>query len=96
MVGKRLAEVLETVIIDIVSNVVNKGVGDLTGEKSRAIVNETLNAVTGTTVRQPDADRFREFVIQLVIDAIDIMKDQVRRKKWKEWLRLTGDGINVQ
>jgi len=88
MVGKRLSVALETVIIDIVSNVLDKGVGDLSGERSRAIVNETLNAVTATRSNRPDADRLRDFVIQLLIDAIDIVKDQVRRKKWKEQLQL--------
>lgn len=84
MVGKRLSEVLETVIVDIVFNVVDKGVGDLSGDRSRVIVYETLNAVTSGTSHRRDADRLRDFVIQLLIDAIDIVKDQVKRKKWKE------------
>ncbi len=88
MVGKRLAEVLETVIIDIVFNVVDKGVGDLSGERSRAIVNETLNAVTDLNSHPRDTERLRDFVIQLLIDAIDIMKDQVKRKRWKERYQL--------
>jgi hypothetical protein len=88
VVGKRLSEVLETVIIDIVFNIVDKGVGDLSGERSRAIVNETLNAVTNPTSHPRDTDRLRDFVIQLLIGAIDIVKDQVRRKKWKERLDL--------
>ncbi|MBN1656691.1 MAG: ion transporter [Deltaproteobacteria bacterium] len=88
MVGKRLAEVLEGVIIDIISNVVDKGIGDLSGARSKAMVNEALNAVTATTALRPDPDRLRDFVIKLLIEAIDIVKDQVKRKKWKEDLYL--------
>lgn len=83
ILGDRIAANLEKAIGDIVFSVVNGIIEDLASDNNKTIV-EDLTDLTLETLMAEDGDsRMNEIVKDMVLQAIELIKEQVKVKKWK-------------
>lgn len=82
--GRQIAKTLESSIGDITSNVIEKTMIDLAQEDSSELICEIIE-VSLKTILQPTAEaRFEEAVTEMTIDSLELVKDEVKIKRWKE------------
>jgi hypothetical protein len=82
VVGSRAAELLERSVSDIARNLVETAVADLRSADNRQVIEDIVHAVIDVLVDQ--GDQFHATTNDMLIDSIDIIKDRVRVKRWRE------------
>jgi len=81
--GKQIARTLESSISDITYGVIEKSIIDLAREDSSELISEILD-ISLRTLLHPTADsKFEEAVTQMTIESIELVKDEVKVKRWK-------------
>ncbi|MAR92759.1 MAG: hypothetical protein CML06_18035 [Pseudomonadales bacterium] len=81
VVGPKLVEVIDETVSNIVYDIVNGLLLDVGREETDHIVSELLDGVIQRILEPTQS--FNEASRELVLDSIDIIKDQVRVKRWR-------------
>ncbi len=84
VLGSKIADILEESIADIVFNTIDKGINDLGSDKNKLFIDESLQVAINTVSHHEDKQLMQELIIKTFVEVIEIMKDQVKVKKWKE------------
>ena len=84
VLGSKIADILEESIADIVFNAIDKGINDLGSDKNKLFIDESLQVAINTVSHHEDKQVMQELIIKTFVEVIEIMKDQVKVKKWKE------------
>ena len=89
-IGRPVATLLENAISDIVFNVVDQMVTDVCSfENDQAIAQVT--SVSADALMSPEYDRrLNRLARSMVLQSLDVIKDQVRIQRWKEQESLAG------
>ena len=83
VIGKQIAKTLESSISDITYNVIEKTMIDLATEDTSAIIEEIIEVSLETITHPSDAVKFEEATKEMAIKTLDIVKEQVKVKRWK-------------
>lgn len=84
IVGGMISKNLERAIGDIVFSVVNGIIQDLASAGNKGIVEDLTDLTLDTLLEQGKDDNVNNMVKEMVLQSIEIVKDQVKVKKWKE------------
>ena len=80
--GDRATDMLERSMSEIVRSLVESGIADLRSADNRQVIEEIVHAVINALVDH--GDQFHATTNEMLIDAIDIVKERVRVKRWRE------------
>jgi hypothetical protein len=80
--GSRATEMLERSVSDIARNLVETAVADLRSTDNRQVIEDIVHAVIDVLVDH--GDRFHATTNDMLIDAIEILKERVRVQRWRE------------
>jgi hypothetical protein len=80
--GGRATDMLERSVTDIVRNLVETTVADLRSADNRQVIEKIVRAVIDVLVDHDD--RFHATSNDMLIDAIEIVKERVRIQRWRE------------
>lgn len=83
VLGKQIAKTLESSISDITSNVIEKTLIDMAQEDSTALLNEVIEVSLRTFLHPSEEARFEEAVTEMTVESLELVKDQVKIKRWK-------------
>jgi hypothetical protein len=81
--GSMISRNLERAISDIVFSVVNGIIQDLASTHNREIVSDLTDLTLETILVQGNDEKANLMVKEMVLQSIEIVKDQVKVKKWK-------------
>lgn len=81
--GSMIARNLEKAISDIVFSVVNGIIEDLASSNNREIVSDLTDLTLESILVQGNDEKAGQIVKEMVLQSIEIVKDQVKVKKWK-------------
>lgn len=83
ILGDRIAASLEKAIGDIVFSVVNGIIEDLASDSNKTIVKDLTDLTLETLLAEEGDSRMNEMVKEMALQAIELIKEQVKVKKWK-------------
>ena len=83
MLGKIVSENLERAIGDIVFNVVDGMLRDLSSAKNKAIMEDITDMAIESIVAEEKDERLDRAVKQMAVEALEIVKEQVKVQQWK-------------
>jgi hypothetical protein len=83
VLGSMISRNLERAISDIVFSVVNGIIQDLGSSNNREIVSDLTDLTLESILVQGNDEKAGEMVKEMVLQSIEIVKDQVKVKKWK-------------
>lgn len=83
IVGSMISRNIERAIGDIVFSVVNGIIQDLASANNKGVVEHLTDLTLDTLLAHSEDDRINEMVREMVLQSIEIVKDQVKVKKWK-------------
>lgn len=84
IIGKQISKTLESSIGDITSTVIEKTMIDLAKEDNSELISEIID-VSLKTILHPSAEsKFEEAVTEMTIDSLELVKDQVKIKRWQK------------
>ena len=84
VMGPRLVEVIDHTVSDVVFDVINGLMLDIGKQETDHLVTELLDGVIHKILQPSDA--LNEASKQVMLDAIDIIKEQVRVQRWRQEL----------
>lgn len=83
VLGRQIAKTLESSIGDITSNVIEKTLVDMAQEDSTALLSEVIEVSLRTILHPSEEAKFEEAVTEMTVDSLELVKDQVKIKRWK-------------
>lgn len=83
IVGSMISRNLESAISDIVLSVVTGIIQDLASTNNRAIVSDLTDLTLESILIQGNDETVNRMVKEMALQSIEIVKDQVKVKKWK-------------
>jgi hypothetical protein len=83
IMGKMITETIENSISDAINNIIEQALEDLSSYKNRSLVRETTDVILNTLEYKDQEGELNEIFTDISLEIIDIIKDQVRVKKWK-------------
>jgi len=83
--GGRATDMLERSVSDIARNLVETAIADLRSADNRLVIEDIVRAVIDVLVDH--GDRFHATTNDMLIDAIDILKERVRVQRWRERMK---------
>lgn len=81
VLGEAIADVIESTVSDVVFNVVDRLVTDVSREETEVWVHEIIDLVVERLL-QPE-EGFQEASRNVMIDIVEVVKDEVRIQRWK-------------
>ena len=83
VVGERLSVLLERAISDITFHVINGMVEDLGASENNPVLNQVAE-ISVNTILQEGSEDLEDVTRAAVIEALEMVKDQVKVQQWKE------------
>ncbi|GJM30232.1 MAG: hypothetical protein DHS20C17_28670 [Cyclobacteriaceae bacterium] len=91
IVGGIVTYNLERTVRDIVNSVVDESFRDLASPKNKEVVDDVANLVLDSFVYQDRDTELNNLVRDIVLDSLELVKDQVRIQQWKIREELTNE-----
>ncbi len=86
VVGPTIQDTLENAVGDIVANVIHQILEDLASSSNHAFIEDIVNVFLPEPGEEAAEGAETEALINLTLEVIDVVKDQVRVKRWREEL----------
>ncbi|MGC8119424.1 hypothetical protein [Marinobacter sp. VGCF2001] len=84
VVGPTIQDTLENAVGDIVANVIHQILEDLGSTSNHAFVEDIVNVFLPEPDHELHEQSRNDALIQLIVEVVDVIKDQVRVKRWRE------------
>lgn len=83
IMGKMISKTIEDSISDIINNVIEKALTDLASTKNKEIIHETTNAIINSIDHKGDDPKLDDIFSDILMEVLEVIKDQVKVQKWK-------------
>ncbi len=84
ILGKQISKKLEHSIGDITSSVIEKSMLDLAYKDTTELISEIIEVSLKTLIHPSEETQFEETTKEMAIASLELVKDQVKIKRWKE------------
>ncbi len=81
--GETVSKNFESAIGDITFNVINSMITDLSSGRNKTVIKEITNMTIDSFVVEKEETHLNEVAKNIILDSIDLIKDQVKIKQWQ-------------
>lgn len=82
MLGGRVSDLLEDIVSDLIYHILNQIIADVKGDQSTGLMYEMTDTVFDALADQKYG--LQTFSSQIVLDILDVVKEEVKVQRWKE------------
>ena len=83
VVGNFVTNNMENVVTDVINNLVDECFRDLASPRNKEMVNDVAHLVVDTFIVEEKDKPLNNLVKNIVLDSLELVKDQVRIQQWK-------------
>lgn len=83
LMGKMITESIEKTITDVINNIIDKVVTDMASYKNRELIKDATDVVLHSIEFKDEESRLSDLFKDISIDALEVIKKQVKVQKWK-------------
>ncbi len=84
ILGKQISQKLEHSIGDITSTIIEKSLLDLAQKDTTSLIEEIIEVALKTITLPSEETAFEEATKEMAVSALELVKDQVKIKRWKD------------
>lgn len=83
MMGKVITGTIEKAVADIINNVIEKAIADMASYKNKEFIKDVTDVILNSIEFKDDESELNEVFKDISVDALEVIKKQVKIQKWK-------------